>query len=107
MLQKNIAVEHGTLLSEIESKKAQAVMGSKWLSHARDHKACKICQRPFATDAECTAFQQRFAKSLCAFPRLCLASVLLVSLRYPGIHAGCCIDSVMLRVLILLFSSSF
>lgn len=64
--QKTIADEHGSLLSEIESQKAQATLSEKWVAHAKAEKACKICRRPFDSDQQCLDFQKRFKAVLCA-----------------------------------------
>lgn len=60
-MQEEISKQHTSLMTEIEEKKTMVSFGSKWVDHAKNKNACKVCSRPFEQAAEREAFIERFA----------------------------------------------
>jgi hypothetical protein len=64
-VQDAISQQHGSLVQEMEEQKAQVSYGKRWVRHAKDKNACKVCSRPFCNAAEQQQFIARFSKLEC------------------------------------------
>jgi hypothetical protein len=59
-MQEEISKQHTCLVGEIEEKRSMVNYGAKWVDHAKNRNACKVCSRPFVNPTEKEAFIKRF-----------------------------------------------